>query len=101
MSYNAVTIKEILETHTKNWMDNAHSDGEWCEQCDDSWPCESLAISRMAKDQHDQVKEALGIIEDLADLHDSYVGYLLAHNMYNEVEAAKIGERINVLKLKQ
>lgn len=58
-------------------------------------------LALIAKSQHDQLEEALGIIQDLADLHDSYIGYLVSHNMYNDVAAGVIGERINVLRLKQ
>ena len=49
----------------------------------------------------DQLEEALSIIKDLGDLHDSYIGYLASHNMYNQKAAAAIRERIDVLLLKQ
>lgn len=60
-----------------------------------------LHLALMAKEQHDQLGESLGIIKDLADLHDSYIGYLAVHNNYNEAAARAIGKRIDVLRLKQ
>jgi hypothetical protein len=79
MSYNAEIIDEVWST----------TQGR------------AYHLASMAKEQHDQLQEALSIIKDLALLHDSYIGYLLAHNMYNEDGAKMIGERINVLSLKQ
>lgn len=48
-----------------------------------------------------QLEEALSIIDDLAELHDSYIGYLVADNNYNEQAARAISERIQILRLKQ
>ena len=58
-------------------------------------------LALMAQEKRDQLQEALGIIDDLSELHDSYVGYLLAHNNYNERAAKDLHDRIAVLRLKQ
>ena len=46
------------------------------------------------------IEEAMGVIKNLADLHDSYISYLLVHNSYNEPAAKAINERIQELKAK-
>ena len=63
---------------------------------------EPLAHSR--QNEHElkaQLEEALGIIKDLGDLHDSYIGHLYSHGMYKEEPIKAIAERIQVLRLKQ
>jgi hypothetical protein len=59
------------------------------------------SLGTQASELKAQLEEALGIIDDLADLHDSYIGYLVAHNNYREGAAKEISDRINVLLLKQ
>jgi hypothetical protein len=54
-----------------------------------------------ASELRSQLEEALGIIDDLAKLHDSYIGYLVVHNNYNAAGAQAIHERIERLKLQQ
>lgn len=81
--YDAETIEDVLENP---------SDPDYF-----GFP---LHLALMAKEQHDQLEEALGIIKDLADLHDSYAGYLSVHNNYNETAALAIGKRIDMLRLK-
>ena len=46
----------------------------------------------------EKIEVALEIIKDLADLHDSYIGYLSVHNNYNEPAAKAISERITTLR---
>ncbi len=59
-----------------------------CDICRLTAECDALKT---------KLQIALSIINDLALLHDSYIGYLQVHNMYNESAANLIGERVAAL----
>lgn len=85
MNYDADFVEDFIDPQHSDRVDN-----------------ESVSeLAKMTKEQHDQLGEALSIINDLADLHDSYIGYLVTHNNYNDASAKALYERIQVLLLKQ
>jgi hypothetical protein len=83
MNYNAEMIDDIIDAH------DTMVSGLEARQ--------SISLARIAKDQHDQVEEALSIIKDLSYFYAfNYVPFKLPEG---ELEA--IYERISVLRLAQ